>query len=426
MQSVSEYIKILPILICRKRQVKENFMNEKIKQLNKNLKLNVKILKEIIINEERDVPVLDGHVAKADVVLLYKPHLGLGNCIVKIFEYGIPIIIFNAEGKTNNSLDALEYVYPKEEVGVAVDYQDINHYLRALSTKKKLRQTKILILNSEYPHWERFLCRVHGGREAIREKFGTELVYAKSDDVIRRWKNMDDERVKLIVGKWVKEAEKVIEPEEKDLMAVAKLYLVMKDLLEDENAHAITMAYGEDPLPVPCFAYTNLRDDGVPAACEADIISLLSMVIIHYLTGKPCFMGNTFVDVNDDALVISHCVCPRQMEGYDEVAQPYVLRSYHKKKFTGSLTAFVKMKTDQEVTICRLSGDLKNMLIAKGRVVDCIDDDAYCMITGKIRINNPKEFIHKTSGNHHVLVYGDCREQLRRLNEILGITTIEV
>ena len=142
MQSVSEYFKILPVLVCRKRQAKENFMNKKIKQLNKNLKLNVKILKEIIINEERDVPVLDGHVAKADVVLLYKPHLGLGNCIVKIFEYDIPIIIFNAEGKTNNPLDALEYVYPKEEVWVAVDYQDINHYLRALSTKKKMRQTK--------------------------------------------------------------------------------------------------------------------------------------------------------------------------------------------------------------------------------------------------------------------------------------------
>lgn len=389
------------------------------------MKLDVQILKDVIINKEEDVPPLDKHVAKADVILLYKPHLGLGNCIIKISEYGLPIILFNDEGMVNNPLDALEYVYPKEGVWVAVDYQDINHYLGVLSTKKKMRQTKILILNAEYPHWERFLCRVDGGREAIKKKLGIELVYVKSDDVIRRWENMDDERVKLIVEKWVKEAEKVVEPKEKDLMAVAKLYLVMKDLLDEEKAHAITMAYGEDPLPVPCFAYTNLRDEGIPAACEADIISLLSMVILHHITGKPCFMGNTFVDINDETLIISHCVCPRKMGGINVTAEPYVLRSYHKEKFTGSLTAFVKMKTDQEVTICRLSGDLKNMLIAKGRVVDCVDDDMYCRVTAKVKVSNPKEFIHKTSGNHHVLVYGDYREQLRRLNEILGITTIE-
>lgn len=188
------------------------------------------------------------------------------------------------------------------------------------------------------------------------------------------------------------------------------------------------MAYGEDPLPVPCFAYTNLRNEGIPAACEADILSLLSMVILHHIAGKPCFMGNTFVDVNDEVLIISHCVCPRKMEGYNAIAEPYVLRSYHKEKFTGSLTAFVKMKTNQEVTACRLSGDLKNMIIASGRVVDCteMDDNTYCRVTAKVKISNPKEFIHRTSGNHHILVYGDCREQLRRLNETLGITNIEV
>ena len=71
---------------------------------------------------------------------------------------------------------------------------------------------------------------------------------------------MDEERVKPLVENWVKEAEKIFEPEEKDLIAVAKLYLVMKDLLKENNAQAITMGYGENPLPVPCFAYTNLRD----------------------------------------------------------------------------------------------------------------------------------------------------------------------
>jgi len=398
------------------------------KQLRKNLKIDAQILKDIVINEETDVPLLNEHVAKADVILLYKPHLGLGNCIAKISEYSLPIILFNDEGMVNNPLDALEYIYPREKVWVAVEYQDLNSYLGALSVKKKLGQTRILILNADYPHWERFLCRVHGGREAIKEKLGIELEYVKSEDVIRKWENMDENRVKPIVEKWTREAEKIVEPEEKDLKAVAKLYLVMEDLLKEKNAHAITMAYGEGPLPVPCFAYTNLRDEGMPSACEADIISLLSMVILHYIAEKPCFMGNTFIDTNDETLIISHCVCPRKMEGYNTNPALYTLRRYHKEKFTGSLTAFAKMKTDQEVTICRLSGDLKNMLISSGIIVDSVemDDDIYCRVKAKVKVKNPKEFIHKTTGNHHVMVYGDYREQLRKLNEILGITTTEV
>jgi len=285
-----------------------------------------------------------------------------------------------------------------------------------------------LILNADYPHWGRFLCRIHGGSEAIKQKLGIELEYVKSEEVIKRWENVSAERIRPLVENWMKEAERIVEPEEKDLVAVAKLYLVMKDLLEEKNAKAITMAYGESPLPVPCFAYTNLRDEGVPSACEADIISLLSMIMLNYVAEKPCFMGNVFVDATDGTLVISHCVCPRKMEGYNGNSGPYTLRRYHREKFTGSLTAFVKMEIGREVTICRLSGDLKSMLIARGTIIDCVDSDAdeYCRIKTKVKIKNPKEFIHKTTGNHHVMVYGDYREQLRKLNEILGITTTEV
>jgi L-fucose isomerase-like protein len=427
-QSSLEPLKILPVVVCRKEQVHENFLDEKLKQLRKSLKVDVQVLKGINVYEEKDVQLLNEYAAKADAILLYKPHLGLGNCVVKISEYNLPIVLFNDEGLVNNPLDALEYIYSREKVWVAVDYQDLNNYLTALSAKKKLAQTKILILNADYPHWERFLFRVHGGSGAIKEKLGIELEYVKSEEVIKRWNNVGAARIGPLVENWMKKAERIVEPKEKDVVAVAKLYLVMKDLLEEKNAKAITMAYGESPLPVPCFAYTNLRDEGIPSACEADIISLLSMIMLNYVAEKPCFMGNTFVDTTDETLVISHCVCPQKMTGYNANPEPYTLRRYHKEKFTGSLTAYVKMKIGREVTICRLSGDLNSMLVTKGTVVDCVDSDAdeYCRIKAKVKINDPKEFIHKTSGNHHVMVYGDHRDTLKSLNQTLNIATIEV
>ncbi len=419
-------LRILPVLVCRKGQIAENFMDEKLKQLKKNLNVDVEILKGIVINEEEDIKLLKEHLAKADTILLYKPHLGLGNCIVNISKLNFPIILFNVEGMVNNPLDALEYIYPREKTWVAIDYHDLNNYLEVISAKKKLEQTKILILNADFPHWEKFLCRISGGREAIKEKFGIELEYVESVDVIKRWEKTKTENAKTLVKNWMKNAEKIVEPEEKDLIVVAKLYLVMKNLLKEKNAQAITMAYGESPLPVPCFAYTNLRDEGIPSACEADIISLLSMIMLNYIANKPCFMDNTFIDTTDKTLIISHCVCPKKMKGYHAKPAPYTLRHYHKEKFTGSVTAFVKMEVGKRVTICRLSGDLKNMVLARGSIVDCTDSDEYCRVKVKVKIKNPKEFIHKTSGNHHVMIYGDYRDKLKMLNDFLGITTIEI
>jgi len=403
-------------------------MEEKLKQLRKNLKSNVQILNHIIINEEKDISLIAKQQAKADAILLYRPHLGLSECIIKISEFNLPIIIFNDEGLICNPLDALEYVYPKENVWIAIDYQDVNDYLTALSTKKKLSQTKILILNADYPHWERFLLRIRGGQEAIKKRLGIDLEYVKSDEVIRRWKNVDERSASQLAKKWIKGAENIVGAKEKDAISVARLYIVMKDLLREKNAQALTMAYGDNPLPVPCVAYTNLRDEGIPAACEADINSLLSMTIMHYIGAKPSFMGNIFIDPDDKTLIISHCVCPRRMQGYDTKPAPYMLRPYHTEKFTGSLTAFVKMKKGQEITLWRLSGDLESMLITKGIIADSVEykGETYCRVKTKVKINNPRELVHKTSGNHHVIVYGDYTEQLRKLNEILGLTTMEV
>jgi L-fucose isomerase-like protein len=421
-------LRVLPVLVCRKNQVKDGFMEEKLKILRKNAKSDVQILKHIIINEENDIKLLEKQSAKADAIVLYRPHLGLGDCIIKISEFNLPTIVFNDEGLVCNPLDALEYIYPKENVWVAIDYQDLNDYLIALSTKKKLSQTRILILNADYPHWEKFLCRIRGGREAIKKKLGVELEYVKSDDAIKRWKDVDERTASQLAKKWIKKAENIVGAKEDDVIRVARLYISMKDLLNEKSAQAITMAYGDNPLSVPCVAYTNLRDEGIPAACEADINSLLSMTIMHYVADKPSFMGNIFIDPTDKNLIISHCVCPRRMQGYNTKPEPYRLRSYHTEKFPGSLTAFVKMKKGQEITLWRLGGDLKSMLITKGKIVDCVEykGETYCRVKTKVKINNPRELVHKASGNHHVIVYGDYIEQLRKLNDILGITTIEV
>jgi L-fucose isomerase-like protein len=248
-----------------------------------------------------------------------------------------------------------------------VDYQDITFRLRLLAAKKRLANTRLLILNADYPHWERWICRVSGGAEAIRERLGLELEYLPSAELIKRWKAIDGARAASLAESWRAGAERVLESTDEDLRVVARLYLGDAGTCwRRRRAQGLTMAYGDDPLPVPCLAYMALRDEGLPAACEADILSLLAMVMVHHLLDKPSFMGNIFVNLQDGTITLSHCVAPRRMAGYRSPPLPYTLRDQHWGKAPGSVSAFVELEPGREFTICRLSGDLRSMLLARG------------------------------------------------------------
>jgi hypothetical protein len=420
-------LRLLPVLVCRREKLEEADLPGLLAGLKSNSVPDVQVLEELVARDLTDLTNLARAAAEADVLLLCKPHLGLGDCVIKIAEHPLPLIIFSQEGGVRHALDALEYLYPRENTWVAIDYQDVGLRLKLLAARKKIANTKLLILNADYQHWARFLGRIPGGVEAIKARFGIEIEYVQSAEVIRRWQAIDDEKARAVAREWLAWAKRVIEPGEEDLQVVAQLYLVMKDLLEEKSAQGLTMAYGDDPLPVPCLAYTNLRDEGVPAACEADIISLLAMTMIHHLLDKPSFMGNTFVDLQDETITLNHCVAPTRMAGYESAPLPYTLRDQHHRKFPGSVSAFVELDRGQDVTICRLSGDLRSMLIARGRIVDCRDLAGYCRMAVRIKLEGPvREFIHSASGNHHLLVYGDHRVELRELNKLFGIATIEV
>lgn len=196
MRQISHSFKILPLLVCRKEIMSEEEFKKRLRELNENLKVEAQILRGVIISEESDLALLADPVKRADVILLYKPYLGLPRCVVEIAEYGVPIILFREPYKIHSALDALEYIWNKKDVWIAIDYQDINSRLKLLRVKKEIEDTKILILNSDYSHWRKWLLHVFGGVEAIKERFGIEVEYVESDEVLKRWKAIQNERVR--------------------------------------------------------------------------------------------------------------------------------------------------------------------------------------------------------------------------------------
>ena len=415
------------IKITKKREQKQK-VSEILNKLEKKLK-EVKILEATVIrNREQFEDLLVQQLNNVDVFLIFKKCLGFGVELAKLAEKGKPLILFQEPKVPNLALDSIEYLPSKKDVFIALDFKDISESLKLLDIKKKIENTKILILNSDFPFYIERVRPKCASAKAIKAKLGIEIEEVSYEEFLEKWSSTSLRKAKALAKEWIAKAEGIIEPSEGDVIEVARLYLAIKAVLKERKGQALTLIYEESPFPVPCLAYTYLRDEGIPAACEGDINSLLMMILLHHVAKRPAFMGNTvWADTKDNVIAISHCVVPTKMKGYSSKPKPYILRNYHGLKFKGSVTAYCQLEKGQNVTIARFKGDLTKMFVCKGKILSCRDceDPQLCRAVVRIKVKNAKEFVEKTFGNHHVVVYGDFTKYLRRLGALFGIEVIE-
>ena len=417
------------VKITKKRE-QERKIREILEKSEENLE-KAKILKPIMIREKEDfekLMLMNTQLEEIDVFLIFKKCLGFGIEIAKLAEKGKPIIIFQEQDTPNLAFDAIEYTANKREVFAALSFKDINETLKFLEVKKKMENTKILILCSDFPFYHERIKPKSANSKTIESKLGVKLEEVTYEEFLEKWNSVSQRKAKALAKEWVSKAEKVIEPTENDVLLVARLYLAIKSMLKERKANALTLIYGESPFPVPCLAYTYLRDEGIPAACEGDVNSLLMMILLHYLAEKPAFMGNTVLaDIKNNIIAVSHCVVPTKMRGYLSEPLPYILRSYHGLKFRGSVTAYCQLEKGRKVTIARFNNNLTKIFVCTGKILSCKDyeDPQLCRAVVKIKVKSVRDFLNKTFGNHHVVVYGNYVRELRKIGDLLDIEVIE-
>ena len=94
--------------------------------------------------------------------------------------------------------------------------------------------------------------------------------------------------------------------------AHAKLYRAYTKFIEDNGIGALASRCWPDfftsyGTPV-CAVLSMLNDDGIAAACEADVYGALSMWIGMQLSGKPTFFGDPVsLDENENTITFWHC-----------------------------------------------------------------------------------------------------------------------
>jgi len=227
------------ITIIKKKEQRQK-INETLNKLEKKVK-EAKILEAVVIrNKEEFEEFLTQELNNVDVFLVFKKCLGFGVELAKLVEKDKPIVLFQDPKIPNFVLDSIEYLPQKRSIFMALDFDEINKILWYLKIKKDIENTKVLILNSDFPFYIERVRPKCASAKTIRARFGVEVEEVSYKEFLEKWNSISLKRAKAIAKEWIAKAKAIIEPSENDVTYVARLYLAIKALLKERKAQALT------------------------------------------------------------------------------------------------------------------------------------------------------------------------------------------
>ena len=164
-----------------------------------------------------------------------------------------------------------------------------------------------------------------------------------------------------------------------------------------------------------CLALALLNEEGITAGCEGDIFSLLTMHIVHALTGRSAFMANpSKFNYEDHSLLLAHCTVPLNM------TSSYTLDTH----FESGLGIGVRGEMPEgKITICKIAPDytLENCVCLPASIKDNPHLEGYCrtQITVSLDEEGLLELLKASFGNHLIVSYGEVYQDFFPLLSLL-------
>ena len=251
--------------------------------------------------------------------------------------------------------------------------------------------------------------------------FGVQLVHFDFDELLAMANKVPDQAAEKAWQDISAKASEVTSNPRHGL-ATMKNYLATRQLIEERHFQAVTIGSYPRCQGTMCLPIALLNDEGLPAGCEGDINSTLSMLLLSYLSNAPIHFGE-MLELNpaDNTIVTSHCgagapsladsvgftLCPVRLAN-DGVCIRYPAR-------TGPVTYVNLVGRKGNYRLCAFEGD--------------------AVTTGMVFEGNPLKFKLKTDigtifqqtaekgfGHHWMTAYGHFGEVLQSFCKLMGIS----
>ena len=376
---------------------------------------------QYIFPEELDKPLPEG----ATMVLV-----GSGGVeeMVKAHIDRLPTyVVLIADGLKNSlaaSLEILSWMRQNDRHGRVLhgptDFimQGIDEYAIAQDAIDKLNGKRVGVIGKP----SGWLIASGVDYAAIRERWAVVMEDVPLDEVVKGYEAVTDDEVQDITDEFISKAVGVKEPSRDEVVKAMRLYRSIKNIVELYHLDALTLNCF-DLIPTTrttgCVALALLNQEGIPAGCEGDEQTLLTMLAVQAATGEMTFMANPSKILDNAAheIVLAHCTIAPAM------TDRYIVRD-HYESLSG--VAVEGIFDPMDMTIVKCGGkEMERYFISRAQLLECTSNPNMCRTQLHLRLDEPLDyFLERSIGNHHVIVRGDHKQRLESVLRMLNATPI--
>jgi hypothetical protein len=319
--------------------------------------------------------------------------------------------------------------------------------LNALAVRRELGRQKFVVYQDnpgegmQAPIFKRFYWWESECVRRILEKFGISIEKRSFRKLGAEAKAVSDgDAREALVGR-----ELASGLPEKGLLAAMKMYLaIRRDIGEEETVQGVGInCLNESAFSdcTPCLAWNLLYEERrLIWGCEADVMAMLTKLILHRSLGAPIMMTNlypflmgqaalkheriaAFPEVQGDPrnyILVAHC-------GFlGVVPQSFATQWTLKKKVLAIVDenahAIDARLPEGPVTLAKLHPDMGTMTVLEGELTGYWGDpDSDCVNGGVIRVPDGHRMMTQLASHHYLLMTGHHLAALEAVGAVFGI-----
>ena len=327
----------------------------------------------------------------------------------------IPSIVYSPLGSsfTTNTINLAET--PGCVIYSTDDFTQAAYGMKMLCAAAKMRNTTCVVIKGSKQY------------DSKLADTGITLRHIPASSFIEEYRRTPDSAdIVTMADEYMRHARRRIDATRQDVINGLKSYYVAGRILEREGGDAITMdclgALGKIDVSLPCIAWSRMNDDGIPAACEADVGAVASLVMTHYLFDRPGFQQDPVADTADDTIIGAHCCCATRLNGYDKPPEPFDIKHHHGNR--DAVPRTIWRKGQRVTSIDLLPGRQQTpstVLVSAGTVTENkeVPPSGGCVVSVKVKFDGGQEVL-SFPGFHQIFFYGDYKEQVRDFCQLCG------
>ncbi|OHB69198.1 MAG: hypothetical protein A2V70_02185 [Planctomycetes bacterium RBG_13_63_9] len=339
----------------------------------------------------------------------------------KAIETKIPTVVFSPVGSSFTTNTAPVAGTSGCFICSTDDFSQVRYGMKMLQAGAKLRATRCIV--------------IQGSKRAEAEMphLGIKLRYVPAALFVDEYsKTAEDQEVQAMAADYMQRARRQVGATKEDVINGVKSYLVARTLLEREEGDAITMdclgALGNIKVSLPCIAWSKMNDDGVPAACEADLGAVATHCLVQYLFDRPGFQQDPVAETAREAIIGAHCSCPTRLHGFQTPPEPFDIVHHHGNRDAVPRTIW---REGQRVTSADvLPGSAEEptkLIISAGEVIGnvAVPPAGGCVVSVMVKFDGVTDVLGYP-GFHQLFFYGDYKRELVQFCRLFGIEPMVV